>query len=107
MRKKLRSQEIDIKPPSFVDTITNRKTLKICPRSHDEKHIIKILSKSIKKHGMSFFHKKWMFDRRIDRYTGRKTRGRRLHHDLWPVTMTIITSLSLGEVSGSQRIRVC
>ena len=46
-------RQYNMKPPFLQNAATNLKTLKIrvCPWSHDEKHSVKILSKSVKKLG--------------------------------------------------------
>ena len=44
--------------PLFHDAATNLKTLPICNRSHDKKHSVNILFKSVKKCGRNSVHKK-------------------------------------------------
>ena len=45
--------------PLFHDAATNRKTLPICNRSHDEKHSVKIFFESVKKCGRNCVQQKW------------------------------------------------
>ena len=57
------SQEMDMNLLFSHDAIIICNTLTTCARSSDEKHSVKISSKSIKKYGRICLHKEWSLER--------------------------------------------